>query len=99
MGRKLVRENELLRIRSAERTEVHLIATIRFRELTFCPSMRSSGVRKEVRHARKTPPIESESRSSQVSSQGLAQRAYRPHSRRSPADQGISPGFRSGHGR
>jgi hypothetical protein len=25
------------RIRSAERTEVHLIATIRFHELTFCP--------------------------------------------------------------
>jgi len=25
------------RIRSAERTEVHLIETIRFYELTFCP--------------------------------------------------------------
>ncbi len=25
------------RIRSAERTEVHLIATTRFHELTFCP--------------------------------------------------------------
>jgi hypothetical protein len=25
------------RVQSAERTEVHLIATIRFHELTFCP--------------------------------------------------------------
>jgi len=32
--RSLVRKG---RIRSAERTEVHLIATIRLYELTFCP--------------------------------------------------------------
>src|SRR6516162_3330200 len=56
------------RFRSAERTEVHLITTIRFDELAFCPSMRTSGVGKEVRHAGKTPSIEPQPRSSQVSS-------------------------------
>ena len=34
------------RIRSAERTEVHLITTIRFRELTFCPSNADLGLTK-----------------------------------------------------
>lgn len=56
------------RIRSAERTEVHLMTTIRFDELAFCPSMRTSGAGKEVRHAGKTPSIEPQPRSSQVSS-------------------------------
>src|SRR2546423_14120289 len=39
------------RNRSAERTEVHLVATTSSHELTFCPSMRTSGVGKEVRNA------------------------------------------------
>src|SRR5260221_3731475 len=52
------------RIRSAERTEVHLLLTIQFYELTFCPLMRTLGTRKEVRHASKTSPIDSQSRSS-----------------------------------
>lgn len=56
------------RIRSADRTEVHLMTTTRFDELALCPSMRTSGVGKEVRHAGKTPSIEPQPRSSQVSS-------------------------------
>jgi hypothetical protein len=32
------------RIRSAERTEVHLLDTTELYELTFCPFMRTSGV-------------------------------------------------------
>src|SRR5208337_4877867 len=57
MVRWLVRKG---RIRSAERTEVHLVVTTSFHELTFCPSMRTLGLRKEVRHASKTSPLEAQ---------------------------------------
>src|SRR6266849_7052332 len=60
------------RNRSAERTEVHLVATTSFHELTFCPSMRTSGLGKEVRHAGKTPSIEAQSRAPQGSGKRLA---------------------------
>jgi len=87
------------RIRSAERTEVHLVANNSCSRTHFLPINADPGIRKEVRHAGKTPPIESQPRSSQVSSEGLAQGAYRSHSRSSPADQGISSSFRPGDGR
>src|SRR4029077_21031316 len=83
------------RFRSAERTEVHLIRTILLYELTFCPFMRTLGVRKEVRHARKTSPVSSESRSSQVSSQGPTQGSCGTISRSRSAHQGISPALPS----
>jgi hypothetical protein len=55
--RSLEREG---RIRSAERTEVHLATYNAFSRTDFLPvSMRTSGIRKEVRHAGKKPPVES----------------------------------------
>jgi hypothetical protein len=48
------------RIRSAERTEVHLKENNSL-ELTFCPQYADLGIGKEVRYASATPPVESQS--------------------------------------
>src|SRR5579864_980570 len=78
------------RIRSAERTEVHLVVTTSFHELTFCPSMRTLGEGKEVRHAGKTTPTKTQPRSPEVPGKRLAQGSGAARFSGGPADSGIS---------
>src|SRR5256885_8783973 len=82
------------RNRSAERTEVHLVATTSSHELTFCPSMRTSGVGKEVRNASQSLTVKVQPRSSQIPSKRPAPGSYPARLRSGAADPRISPALR-----
>src|SRR6266852_5230759 len=82
------------RNRSAERTEVHLVATTSFHELTFCPSMRTSGIGKEVRYASQSLTIEAQPCSPQIPGKRLARGPCPPRLSSGAADPRISPAVR-----
>jgi hypothetical protein len=68
-------------LRSAGRTEVHLLSTTRVLRTHFLTiACGPRGTRKEVRRASKTPPIQSEPRSSQIS-KGILRLSQRPPKR------------------